>query len=66
MKIDLELMGPLVDFLPNSNKGKATMTLTNDLGTKHYPIDSRGEGLKIFLFMIIGGYATQKGLIFLA
>jgi len=23
-------MGPLVDYLPNSDKGKATMTLTND------------------------------------
>ena len=30
MKINLELMGPLVDYLPNSVKGKATMTLTND------------------------------------
>ena len=30
MKINLELMGPLVDYLPNSDKGKATMTLTND------------------------------------
>ncbi len=23
-------MGPLVDYLPNSEKGKATMTLSND------------------------------------
>ena len=30
MKINLELMGPLVDFLPNSDKGKATVTLNND------------------------------------
>ena len=30
MKINLELMGPLVDFLPDSDKGKATMTLNND------------------------------------
>ena len=30
MKIDLELMGPLVDFLPDSDKGKATLTLNND------------------------------------
>ena len=27
MKINLELMGPLVDFLPDSDKGKATLTL---------------------------------------
>ncbi|MCH2281355.1 MAG: MoaD/ThiS family protein, partial [SAR324 cluster bacterium] len=26
----LELMGPLVDFLPDSEKGKATLTLNND------------------------------------
>ena len=30
MKINLELMGPLVDFLPDSEKGKATLTLNND------------------------------------
>ena len=30
MKINLELMGPLVDFLPVSDKGKATLTLNND------------------------------------
>ena len=30
MKINLELMGPLVDFLPDSDKGKATMILNND------------------------------------
>ena len=30
MKINLELMGPLVDFLPHSDKGKATLTLNND------------------------------------
>ena len=30
MKINLELMGPLVDFLPESDKGKAVMTLNND------------------------------------
>ena len=30
MKINLELIGPLVDFLPDSDKGKATMTLNND------------------------------------
>ena len=30
MKINLELMGPLVDFLPDSDKGKATLTLNND------------------------------------
>ena len=30
MKINLELMGPLVDFLPDSEKGKATLTLDND------------------------------------
>ena len=30
MKINLELIGPLVDFLPNSDKGKATMKLNND------------------------------------
>ena len=29
MEINLELMGPLVDFLPNSDKGKATLTLNN-------------------------------------
>ena len=30
MKINLELMGPLVDFLPDVDKGKATLTLNND------------------------------------
>ena len=30
MKINLELMGPLVDFLPDADKGKATFTLNND------------------------------------
>ena len=30
MKINLELMGPLVDFLPDTEKGKATLTLNND------------------------------------
>ena len=30
MKINLELMGPLVDFLPDADKGKATLTLNND------------------------------------
>ena len=30
MKINLELMGPLVDFLPDSDKGKATIKLNND------------------------------------
>ena len=30
MKINLELMGPLVDFLPDSDKGKTEMTLNND------------------------------------
>ena len=30
MEINLELMGPLVDFLPDSEKGKATLTLNND------------------------------------
>ena len=30
MKINLELTGPLVDFLPNSEKGKATLKLNND------------------------------------
>ena len=30
MKINLELIGPLVDYLPNSDKGKAQMTLNND------------------------------------
>ena len=30
MKINLELMGPLVDFLPYADKGKATLTLNND------------------------------------
>ena len=29
MKINLELMGPLVDYLPDSDKGKATLTLNN-------------------------------------
>ena len=29
MKINVELMGPLVDFLPDSDKGKATLTLNN-------------------------------------
>jgi len=30
LKINLELMGPLVDFLPDADKGKATLTLNND------------------------------------
>ena len=30
MKINLELMGPLVDFLPDSDRGKATLTLNDD------------------------------------
>jgi sulfur carrier protein ThiS len=30
LEINLELMGPLVDFLPNSDKGKATLILNND------------------------------------
>ena len=30
MKIKLELMRPLVDFLPDADKGKATLTLNND------------------------------------
>ena len=30
MKINLELMGPLVDFLPDSDKGKISMTMNND------------------------------------
>ena len=30
MKINLELIGPLVDFLPVSDKGKATLVLNND------------------------------------
>ena len=30
MEINLELMGPLVDFLPDADKGKATLTLNND------------------------------------
>ena len=30
MKINLELIGPLVDFLPDADKGKATLTLNND------------------------------------
>ena len=30
MKINLELMGPLVDFQPDADKGKATLTLNND------------------------------------
>ena len=30
MKINLELMGPLVDFLPDADKGKATLTLNNE------------------------------------
>ena len=30
MKINLELMGPLVDFLPDSDKGKAAMTMNDD------------------------------------
>lgn len=27
MKINLELMGPLVDYLPDSDRGKSTLTL---------------------------------------
>ena len=30
MKINLELMGPLVDFLPDADKGKSTLTLNKD------------------------------------
>ena len=30
MEINLELMGPLVDFMPDADKGKATLTLNND------------------------------------
>ena len=30
MKINLELMGPLVDLLPDADKGKATLTLKKD------------------------------------
>ena len=30
MEINLELMGPLVDFLPNSDRGKAVFNLTNN------------------------------------
>ena len=30
MKINLELMGSLVDFLPDSDRGKAAMTLNDD------------------------------------
>ena len=30
MKINLELMGPLMDFLPDSDRGKAAMTLNDD------------------------------------
>ena len=30
MKINLELMGPLMDFLPDADKGKATLTLKKD------------------------------------
>ena len=30
MKINLELMGPQVDFLPDADKGKATLILNND------------------------------------
>ena len=30
MKINLELIGPLVDFLPDADKGKATLTMNND------------------------------------
>ena len=30
MKINLELMGPLVDFLPDADKGKATLKLNKD------------------------------------
>ncbi len=30
MKINLELLGPLVDFLKDADKGKATLTLNNE------------------------------------
>ena len=30
MEINLELMGPLVDFLPDADKGKAMLILNND------------------------------------
>jgi Sulfur transfer protein involved in thiamine biosynthesis len=30
LEINLELMGPLVDFLPNSDRGKAVFSLTNN------------------------------------
>ena len=30
MKINLELIGPLVDFLPDADKGKATIILNNE------------------------------------
>ena len=30
MEINLELMGPFVDFLPNSDRGKAVFNLTNN------------------------------------
>ena len=30
MKINLELIGPLVDYLPNSDRGKATLVLNKD------------------------------------
>ena len=30
MEINLELMGSLVDFLPDEDKGKATLILNND------------------------------------
>ena len=30
MEINLELMGPLADFLPDADKGKATLILNND------------------------------------
>ena len=30
MKINLELMGPLVDFLPDADKGKATLKLNKE------------------------------------
>ena len=30
MEINLELLGPLVDFLTDSDKGKTVMTLNND------------------------------------
>ena len=35
MEINLELMGPLVDFLPDADKGKATLTLNNDSTIAH-------------------------------